>query len=514
MSSTCSYDESYHLVVGAGILGCLCSAAYKAAGIPVVVFERESDLGGVWNGQLNVGIVNTESRPQVDPASFRPSGDFSEIQSREGAFGGIWQRPEDIVQTLKQHTETAGVSIFYHRIVIGWSRNSSGSIVVEWKNLSTGEIKKEIFAGLHLRTGSQAKPRNISIRGQEKFEGARSFGIRNDVKLEQLKDRSVVILGGGATSTDNAIRAVLAGAKSVTVVARHQRFLFPSFATYLLLGLASDELLQNPSYCVESYVKAGQAMDKAWKESGAEAIVDRSRMIEIHGQRHYKCVNGFDSFRSDPLLVAYYYGLIKFLVDEPTALTASTVELKSGSSLNCDVLLQCYGYDSDDSLLQGHTILGTLFVDSSPNVTQFVGADRVSGTKLFGPLIPDASLLVPNFFAAQPFDEIAIYYQSHPEEFEGFLKSPMFTSVLDPANFDSFEAVRLLPKVLFSGQASAQFVIKSLGQRREMRSKLLPIKQFLEFNRREWLTWSTLMAERTGKPLMKYPFEEEWNAAQ
>jgi hypothetical protein len=69
--------------------------------------------------------------------------------------------------------------------------------------------------------------------------------------------------------------------------------------------------------------------------------------------------NGFDPYRSDTLLMAHKYGVLKFV--------------------------QCLGYGADKGLMKGHTIVEGYYVDGQVNVTHMIGIDAVLGSKFYGP---------------------------------------------------------------------------------------------------------------------------------
>ena len=159
-------------------------------------------------------------------------------------------------------------------------------------------------------------------------------------------------------------------------------------------------------------------------------------------------------------------------------------------------------------------MVGGIFIDGRANLTQFVGIDRVVGTKLYGPKTPEMMIFTPNVFNFEGFDNLAIYYQQHPELFTQFITSPLFSSVVDVKNFDVFEANKLVPKVLFSGHEDAvKIVFGLLAERKAMRENLLPAKKFLQYNKAEWDKLSSKLSEHTGKAFVPYPYEKELTEA-
>jgi heterodisulfide reductase subunit A-like polyferredoxin len=110
MSSEC--DTTHHLVVGAGICGTIVAYSYAKAGVPVVVFDREVDLGGIWNKSLSIAKVNSESRPQIDPVIFRLPEDDTLVQFITGEFGGIWSTPDRVVEQVRAMKESQNLKIF------------------------------------------------------------------------------------------------------------------------------------------------------------------------------------------------------------------------------------------------------------------------------------------------------------------------------------------------------------------------------------------------------------------
>jgi hypothetical protein len=518
-SSAVLYDRSHHLVIGAGINGVLAAHTYSKAGVPVVIFDREGDVGGVWNKNLQCARVNTESRSQQDPAFFRKLGDYSPVEVNEGDFGGMWPTPEKVLEQTRSMVDDQKLKIFYKREVLNWSYASdstTGEMDVTWKDLATGEVKTERFSGLHIRTGFQHNPRPIFFQNEKAFKGIRGFGMKDDIALSDLKGKEVVVIGAAPTAIDNAHRAVVAGAKRVTIVYRRApRVFYTAYAFYLMSGLFTPDTLTNPDFLPSTYKKIVAALKKGWSATGNDFLNDCGFFIDIAGETHFRSTNGVDAFRTDSVLLAAKYGLVQFVKGEVDSLGEREVHLRDGKSLPCDVLVQSIGYKEELSLLKGHPTVGGFFVDGRANVTHFVGVDRVIGTKVYGPKTPEMMIYAPNVYNLEGFDSVAAYYLKHPEQFAQYITSPLFSSVVDVENFDVFEPSKLLPKVLHSGHDDAvKIIFGLLAERKAMRDQLLPPKKFLQLNKLEWDKLSALLAERTGKPLVPYPYLEELVAAE
>jgi hypothetical protein len=330
-----------------------------------------------------------------------------------------------------------------------------------------------------------------------------------------MKGKRVVVLGCGASATDNAVRALIAGAAQVSMVYRRQRIFKPAYAAYLINDITSDTSVTDPNFVPATYRNIVATLKKGWEAVDCEFMSDSGCFVEVQGETHLRITNGFDSYRSDTLLLAYKYGLLKLVQDEIVRVDENSVYLKKHDPIACDVLIQCLGYGADQGLLKGHTVVGGYFVDGQVNVTQLAGTDTILGSRIYGPKTPEAMLAAPCVFNMQLYEEVVLFYQKHPELFKEYISSPLFSSFVDVKNFDFFELLKLLPKVLFSGHAGAiNILVGGLAARKEARKKYLPPLKFLELNKTEWDNVSQGFAKRTGKPFVPFPYEQEYEAAR
>lgn len=87
--------------------------------------------------------------------------------------------------------------------------------------------ESEVFDGLLVCTGTCGKPKQLPLPNQEKFMGK----IVHSSQLDgvELKDKNVLIVGGGASGIEALELAVEKGARKPTILARSDKWIIPRF---------------------------------------------------------------------------------------------------------------------------------------------------------------------------------------------------------------------------------------------------------------------------------------------
>lgn len=168
-------------IIGAGPSGIACAYYLIKKGYDVTIFEKESFFGGI----LSYGIPD-------------------------------YRLPKDIVKNIEYKLIELGVDIQFSK--------RYGKDITEKSLLEQGY--KAIFLGIGLHTSSM-----LNVEGKELanvYSGNEFLyavnGVKNnvetDIDVKEIKDKNVVVVGGGNVAIDSAISAKKIGAKNVTIVYR------------------------------------------------------------------------------------------------------------------------------------------------------------------------------------------------------------------------------------------------------------------------------------------------------
>jgi len=371
-----------------------------------------------------------------------------------------------------------------------------------------------VFGGLHFRTGSQQFSRTKIFPGEASFRGSVGRGVLDDVSNSVLKGKDVVIIGMGATAIDNATRALFAGAKSITFVARNPRPVHTMAATYLWYKQFDPRAVLDQSWLPARINEFAAILRKAWKVTDSSFQETYETFVNIAGVEHIRFTNGFFATRGDAVLLGIKYGLVKIVKGEVASLNEDSIVLANGESLHADVLFKCLGYGVDRSLLKGHVIVNGWFVDMLSNVTSTLGTDFCHGTKLSGPLIADSRLCLANVHYMDVFNKIAAFYISHPDVWKKINSENFsFYCQCDPSNHDYLEMGKLFGRAAFSDPELAQYIITLITERSTFDDNILNHDEFLRRDKLDWERTSKYLSDMTGKPLVPYPYEDEFKQA-
>lgn len=207
-----SYTRRY-CIVGAGPSGLILARALKKEGVPFDVFEKHSDVGGIWDP------ANTGS-PMYESAHF--------ISSKwTSSFYG-YPMPDEfpdyptnrqILAYIRAFADAYGLRehITFGTEVVRAERDGDGWTV----ELSNGE--RRAYAGLICAPGVTWHPSVPAIAGAERFKGE----VRHSVTYkssDEFRGRRVLIVGAGNSGVDIACDAARSSAASFLSVRRGYRF--------------------------------------------------------------------------------------------------------------------------------------------------------------------------------------------------------------------------------------------------------------------------------------------------
>lgn len=198
-------------IIGTGITGIASAAHCVSHGFDVVIYEKKSDLGGIW------ADVNRTSGLQLDSLLYRfhPTVFWSR--------GTPVNQPEIISQIRNVWEKYRLQSCTrFNYTVQKVERHSRSDGKTQW-TINDGE--DGVFDGLIVAIGTCGHPKTLQAVGREKFGGT----IVHSSKMDGLefKNKRVVAIGGGASAAEAAELAIDCGASKVAILTRTDKWFIP-----------------------------------------------------------------------------------------------------------------------------------------------------------------------------------------------------------------------------------------------------------------------------------------------
>ena len=221
-------------IIGGGVSGIATAKSFKEQGHIVTLFERLPSLGGVWH--------ESRSYPGVETQSPQYLYKFSDLAYPDDT--PEWPSGQDVLKYLQSYAEKHDLvnCIRYESTVEGMKeRIDEYDENVGWAlNISTPSREYSMeFDYIVICNGTFTNKRMISHPNQESFVHAggiitHSSDYKDDIPLNELKGRDVVVIGGSKSATDVAVHASNSGANQVTLVMRRNVWRVPRFVGGLI----------------------------------------------------------------------------------------------------------------------------------------------------------------------------------------------------------------------------------------------------------------------------------------
>ncbi|MBA2281059.1 MAG: NAD(P)-binding protein [Acidimicrobiia bacterium] len=204
-------------VVGAGMSGIVAAHRLRQAGVPVVVFEKNDDVGGTW-------FENTYPGCRVDVPNHLYSYSFAQTNEWPGFFSD----QAALLDYFRQVADDVGLreDVRFSTEVLGadwdddtqtWSVRTRGP---------DGTDVTESFNALVSAVGQLNRPSFPAIEGRERFAGESFHSARWDHDVD-LAGKRVAVIGTGASAAQ-FIPAVAAEAGELTIFQRTPPWLVPT----------------------------------------------------------------------------------------------------------------------------------------------------------------------------------------------------------------------------------------------------------------------------------------------
>ena len=204
-----------YCIIGAGPSGLATARAFREAGIPFDVLERNGDVGGIWD-------MANERTPMYDSAHF--------ISSRtQSAFDGFpmpesfpdypgWRQIREYIRSFADHHQLRDSIEFG----VGVQRVApAGDAPGAWDvTLDSGEMRR--YRGVVCATGHNWEPVIPTYAGKFDGESYHSFEYRS---LAEFNGKRVLVVGGGNSGCDIACDAAAAASSAFISMRRGYHFL-------------------------------------------------------------------------------------------------------------------------------------------------------------------------------------------------------------------------------------------------------------------------------------------------
>ena len=205
-----------YCLIGAGACGLAVVKNFAERGIPFDCFEKESDVGGIWNPDSPSHVYETiclnTSRSLSKYVDFNMPKGSPQFLSKDAAL--------DYVRSYARHFGLYD-RITFNTIVENVERHDD-----KWLVTVSGDKRPRVYDGVVVSNGHHWDPSTPDYPGN--FTGETLHAI--DVKTrDQLRDKRVLIVGAGNTGCDLAADAAYLS-RSVDHSMRRTYYFLPKFA--------------------------------------------------------------------------------------------------------------------------------------------------------------------------------------------------------------------------------------------------------------------------------------------
>ena len=211
-------------VIGAGISGLVTAKVLKADGFDVVVFEKESTLGGVWaSSRTYPGLRANNPRDTYafSDYPFPPTASDFPSAAEMRAYLRSYAERFGILACIQLGTEVVQVD----RALAPGPTERGWKVTV--RSRGTRQLETLDFDFAVVCNGVFCEPRIPSIEGIDRFAG-RALHSSQLTDLELVRGKRVIVVGGGKSALDCAAWAAREG-RSCTLVFRQAYWMLPRY---------------------------------------------------------------------------------------------------------------------------------------------------------------------------------------------------------------------------------------------------------------------------------------------
>ncbi len=215
-----------YCVIGAGASGLAVAKTFKERGIPFDCFEREADIGGLWNEATPTGLVYETAHL----VSSRTQTEFEDFPMPED--DPIYPSHRQALAYFKDYADHFGIR---DDITLNTAVESVEEADGGWRVKLAGERTPRKYAGVVIANGHHDTPRMPERPGTFTGEILHSRKYRHP---SQLAGKRVLVVGAGNSACDIVIDAVH-HAKEAHLSIRHGYF----FVRKFMCGWPTDKVL-------------------------------------------------------------------------------------------------------------------------------------------------------------------------------------------------------------------------------------------------------------------------------
>ncbi|KAL1427557.1 hypothetical protein MTO96_017259 [Rhipicephalus appendiculatus] len=195
-------------VVGAGSSGLACARQMLDYGFDVVLYERSSELGGVWayhdddvEGRASVmrTTVTNTSKEMSAFSDFPPPKDLPNYMHNTKMLGYLRSYAEHFGVTKHVKTRQDVVQV---TPAADYEKTGRWDVLV--RDLETNTDRTETFDAVAVCVGHHAYPNVPYFKGQEKFRGriVHTHSLKN---ADSFRDQRVAVVGIGNSGVDAVV---------------------------------------------------------------------------------------------------------------------------------------------------------------------------------------------------------------------------------------------------------------------------------------------------------------------
>jgi len=383
------------LVIGAGVGGLSFARQLVLADLPVMIMEKGSDVGGVWNT-----LANTDSKLQIDS----PAYDFDSTSlpfPNDYKWEKTFPDQPQILSSSRNLANELAERVMFNTEVLSVKKISEQEYSITFRQ--DGETKEARYSGVVSMTGGLHKPRQHSFPNESDFLGHVGLGVSNDTPLEVFNNANVVIVGHGAFALENMRTALENGASHVTILCRRRNLVLSTFCNWMLNSCKGVMPVTDVMEIMRPFYKACgidiETLPSFVKNESGELMLDQTTVPP----------------GSDLFFLAQMVGKLTVIENEVELVEKDCIVAKDGTRLKADVFLKCLGSETDQSLLKN--IFGSdmeikgLWVNGDPNLFTYNDGAQV-------PRKVKSLLCASYAFFVQTFAKAYIHFRDLPETFE------------------------------------------------------------------------------------------------
>ena len=223
-------------IIGIGVSGLVSAKHCLENGFGITVFEKNSDIGGVWF---------SKSYPDIRLQTTKNSYAFSDFPYKQSV--GLYPTGYEIREYLKQYAEKHNIlqyTKFNSEVKSTFFNIKTNKWEIKYIDKSSGLYHIETFDYLIICSGFYTdtikSTLDIQYACSTKILYPCDFSQKKSFDLEKIRNKNIVVIGNGPSGCDLANVCYKAGAKNTTILYRSNRWIFRRF---LWNKISTDKLL-------------------------------------------------------------------------------------------------------------------------------------------------------------------------------------------------------------------------------------------------------------------------------